>query len=138
MHERQTAEAEGKKLPKLHPPDFVRDPKLKRCPVCDCRVYHHQLRFVGPILHDCRRAAATNLIRRGVPMITAMGMLGHRTTKLFARYKLDDPAAKQDALLMADAAREKELAELQAGSKTGSTPEPQTLGQALGVPRLVQ
>jgi len=130
---------EGKKnVPKPNPADFTRDAKLKRCKVCYSRVYHNQLRYVGPILHDCRRAAATNLIRRGVPMITAMGLLGHRTTKLFSRYKLDDPAAKRDALLMADAARQKELAELQAASKAGSASDSQTLGQALGVTRLVQ
>jgi len=68
-------------------------------------------------------AAATNLIRRGVPMITATGLLGHRTTKLFSRYKLDDPAAKRDVLLMADAARQKELCRTAGGIEGRERPE---------------
>jgi integrase len=51
----------------------------------------------GLLLHDCRRSAVRNMVRRGVPQKTAREISGHKTDAVFSRYNITSGRDIEDA-----------------------------------------
>jgi integrase len=71
------------------------DPRVFRRDGVPVRVWRYALRDAcrkakvpHRLLHDCRRTAARNLIRAGVPERIAMLLTGHKTRAVFDRYNI--------------------------------------------------
>jgi hypothetical protein len=80
-----------RRLPARRPGDrrvFGRDGvpvRLRRTAFCDACL---KARVAHRMLHDCRRIAARNLIRAGVPERIPMLLTGHKTRAVFDRYNI--------------------------------------------------
>ena len=51
----------------------------------------------GLLLHDCRRSAVRNMVRRGVPQKIAREISGHKTDAVFSRYNVTSGRDIEDA-----------------------------------------
>jgi hypothetical protein len=63
------------------------------------------LSYVGKNLHDFRRNAIRNMIRRGVNQTVAMKISGHKTASVFRRYNTTSDEDLADAALKIEAGR---------------------------------
>jgi integrase len=82
------------------PEDFLLT-RLNGEPVRDLRgtwaALTEEAKLPGLLLHDFRRSAVRNMIRRGVPQKTARTISGHKTDSVFQRYNIVSEADLQEA-----------------------------------------
>jgi integrase len=83
-----------------HPDDFLLTRENGQ-PIHDLRgtwaALTEEAKQPGLLLHDFRRSAVRNMIRRGVPQKTAREISGHKTDSVFNRYNIVSDADLQDA-----------------------------------------
>jgi integrase len=77
------------------------------------------------LLHDHRRSAVRNMVRRGVPEAIAMRISGHKTRSVFDRYNIVSEADQLAAMRKIEAGKqaERELANQAIGPKSGQNAE---------------
>ncbi|HXN24604.1 MAG TPA: site-specific integrase [Candidatus Dormibacteraeota bacterium] len=88
-------------------------------PVRDFRVSWSKLtdaaKLSGLLLHDFRRSAVRNMVRRGVPETVAMQISGHVTREIFSRYNITSDNDIADAARLIERGRS-----IAIGSETGA------------------
>ena len=98
LEEVQTMFEKQRKLPFVTPFVFHRKGKPVRSLDDAWRTACRQAKVSGRILHDFRRTAVRNMVRRGIPEKVAMTISGHKTRSIFDRYNI---VSEQDVRLAA-------------------------------------
>lgn len=74
----------------------------RKCEKCGQKWKADELKYVGRTFHDLRRSCCRELANAGIPQVTIMATLGHKTDQMFRRYSIRTLKDQERAFLMRD------------------------------------